>query len=140
MVLPNEVECIRKVTYIAMTEQQETFLNALFGEANGNFRQAMNIAGYASTEYPARLIRTLKSDIIERAENMLAANAPKAVLSMSGVLDDPSALGNRERLAAAKEILDRAGIVKTEKIEHKGTASAVVILPPLEEDNDQTEG
>jgi hypothetical protein len=82
VVLPNEVECIRKVTYIAMTEQQETFLNALFGEANGNFRQAMNIAGYASTEYPARLIR----------------------------------------------------------IEHKGTASAVVILPPLEEDNDQTEG
>ena len=118
-----------------MTEQQETFLNALFGEANGNFRQAMNIAGYASTEYPARL----KSEIIERAENMLAANAPKAVLSMSGVLDDPSALGNRERLAAAKEILDRAGIVKTEKIEHKGNASAVVILPPLEEDNDQTE-
>ena len=105
-----------------MTEQQEKFLNALFGVAQGNFRIAMNVAGYASTEYPARLIRQLKSEIIERAENMLAANAPKAVLSMSGILDDPSALGNRDRLAAAKEILDRTGIVKTEKIEHKGVA------------------
>ena len=137
MVSPNEVECTRKV--INVTEQQEKFLNALFGVAQGNFRIAMNVAGYASTEYPARLIRQLKSEIIERAENMLAANAPKAVLSMSGILDDPSALGNRDRLAAAKEILDRTGIVKTEKIEHKGVASAVVILPPLEEDDDTKE-
>jgi hypothetical protein len=79
-----------------MTEQQEKFLNALFGEAQGNFREAMSIAGYAPTEYPARLIRQMKNEIIERAEYMLAANAPKAVLSMSGILDDPSALGNRD--------------------------------------------
>ena len=55
-----------------MTEQQEKFLNALFGEAQGNFRQAMDIAGYAPTEYPARLIRQMKNEIIERAEYMLA--------------------------------------------------------------------
>jgi len=115
-----------------MTEQQEKFLNALFGEAQGNFREAMSIAGYASTEYPARLIRQMKNEIIERAEYMLAANAPKAVLSMAGILDDPSALGNR-RLAAAKEILDRAGLVKTEKIEHKTTGASIILLPPLED-------
>jgi len=114
-------------------------LNALFGEAQGNFREAMNIAGYASTEYPARLIRSLKSEIMERAEYMLAANAPKAVLSMSGILDDPSALGNKDRLAAAKEILDRAGIVKTEKVEHKTNGAAIVILPPLEEEDGTSE-
>jgi len=99
----------------------------------------MNIAGYASTEYPARLIRSLKSEIMERAEYMLAANAPKAVLSMSGILDDPSALGNKDRLAAAKEILDRAGIVKTEKVEHKTNGAAIVILPPLEEEDGTSE-
>ena len=108
-----------------MTEQQEKFLNALFGEAQGNFREAMSIAGYAPTEYPARLIRQMKNEIIERAEYMLAANAPKAVLSMSGILDDPSALGNRDKLAAAKEILDRAGLVKTEKIEHRTTGASI---------------
>ena len=118
-----------------MTEQQEKLLNALFGEAQGNFREAMNIAGYAQTEYPARLIRSLKAEIIERAEYMLAANAPKAVLSMSGILDDPSALGNKDRLAAAKEILDRAGIVKTEKVEHKTNGAAIVFLPPLEDED-----
>ena len=122
-----------------LTELQNNFLDALFGEAKGSYAKAMRLAGYSTSTNPYAIIQSLRTEIIERAENMLAANAPKAVLSMSGVLDDPSALGNRERLAAAKEILDRAGIVKTEKIEHKGTASAVVILPPLEEDNDQTE-
>ena len=122
-----------------MTEQQEKVLNALFGEAQGNFREAMNIAGYAQTEYPARLIRSLKAEIIERAEYMLAANAPKAVLSMSGILDDPSALGNKDRLAAAKEILDRAGIVKTEKVEHKTNGAAIVFLPPLEDEDGASE-
>ena len=122
-----------------MTEQQEKFLNALFGEAQGNFREAMNIAGYAQTEYPARLIRSLKAEIIERAEYMLVANAPKAVLSMSGILDDPSALGNKDRLAAAKEILDRAGIVKTEKVEHKTNGAAIVFLPPLEDEDGASE-
>ena len=134
MVSPNEVGCTRKV--INVTEQQEKFLNALFGVAQGNFRIAMNVAGYASTEYPARLIRQLKSEIIERAENMLAANAPKAVLSMSGILDDPSALGNRDNLAPANASLGRPGIVRPETREHEGVASAVVILPPLEEDDD----
>ena len=122
-----------------MTEQQEKFLNALFGEAQGNFREAMSIAGYASTEYPARLIRQMKNEIIERAEYMLAANAPKAVLSMAGILDDPSALGNRDRLAAAKEILDRAGLVKTEKIEHKAIGASIILLPPLEDIDESSE-
>ena len=122
-----------------MTEQQEKFLNALFGEAQGNFRQAMDIAGYAKTEYPARLIRQMKNEIIERAEYMLAANAPKAVLSMAGILDDPSALGNRDRLAAAKAILDRAGLVKTEKIEHKTQGASIILLPPLEDINESSE-
>ena len=66
---------------------------------------------------------------------MLAANAPKAVLSMADIIDDPSALGNREKLAASKEILDRVGLVRTEKVEHKGVASSVVILPPLNKDD-----
>jgi hypothetical protein len=65
-----------------------------------------------------------------------AANAPKAVLSMTGVLDDPSALGTREKLAASKEILDRVGLVKTEKVEVKADKSAVLILPPLKYDDE----
>jgi len=43
------------------------------------------------------------------------------------VLDNPIALGVKEVLMASKEILDRAGIVKSEKIELGG--NGIFILP-----------
>jgi len=116
------------------TEQQDRFLEALFGDADGNYRRAMDMAGYSKDSHPNKLIKALKAEIIERAEHLLAVHAPKAVLSMTGVLDDPSALGNREMLAAAGQILDRAGVVKTEKVKVESTGPAILILPPLAED------
>jgi|TARA_R110000744_G_scaffold17318_1_gene47004 hypothetical protein len=119
-----------------LSEQQEVFLDNLFGACQGDFRASLRAAGYAETESSSRVTRSLKAEIIERAELLLAQNAPKAVLSMSGILDTPSALGNRDKLAAAKEILDRAGLVKTEKVEHVGNVSSIVLLPPLDMDED----
>ena len=124
---------------VSLTEKESKFLDALFGDANGHFRTAMDIAGYSKSEYPARIIKRLKEEIVERAEYVLAANAPKAVMSMVEIIDNPSALGNRETLAASKEVLDRVGLVRTEKVEHKGTPSAVVVLPPLNKDEDEDE-
>ena len=125
---------------LSLTEKESAFLDALFSsDSNGDYRTAMNLAGYSKNEYPSRLIKRLKDDIIERAEYVLAANAPKAVLSMTGILDDHSALGNRERLATSKEILDRVGLVRTEKVEHRGTPPAVVLLPPLKEKKQDVE-
>ena len=43
---------------------------------------------------------------------MLAMNAPKAALDIIDVLDDPSAMGARNSISAAREILDRNGLVK----------------------------
>ena len=95
--------------------------------------KAMDSAGYSKAEYPARIIKRLKDEIIERAEYVLAANAPKAVLSMVNVIDDPSALGNRERLAASKEVLDRVGLAKREKVDiNAKVAHGIFILPPKE--------
>ena len=37
---------------LALTEKQETFLTALFGEAQGNPRVAGEIAGYADYHQP----------------------------------------------------------------------------------------
>ena len=124
---------------LSLTEKESKFLDALFGDANGHFRTAMDIAGYSKSEYPARIIKRLKEEIVERAEYVLAANAPKAVMSMVDIIDDPSALGNREKLAASKEVLDRVGLVRTEKVEHKGNPSAVVVLPTLNKDEDEDE-
>ena len=54
-----------------LTEQQEKFLNALFGEAQGNPKRAGEIAGYSATSYP-KVLKSLKEEIIERAEQQLA--------------------------------------------------------------------
>jgi len=67
----------------------------------------------------------------------LAYNAPKAAFGMVGVIDDPTALGAKNSVAAAKEILDRVGIVKKEKLEVSSEdGSGIFILPPKREDKE----
>jgi uncharacterized membrane protein len=95
-----------------LTELQNKFLDALFTEAKGNYSKAMRIAGYSETTNPYAIMQALRTEIIERAELEMAANAPKAVLSMVGVIDDPTAIGNREKLSASQQILDRVGLSK----------------------------
>jgi hypothetical protein len=56
-------------------------------------------------------------------------NAPRAATAMINVLNDPSQLGNQHRLNAAKELLDRIGIHKTDKVEVT-TPSGIMLLPP----------
>ena len=56
---------------------------------------------------------------------------------MSGIVD-PTQLGIKEKLNAAKDLLDRSGIIKSEKIQVQ-SSGGVMILPPkeqLEEEDD----
>ena len=62
-----------------LTEQQNTFLNALFGEANGIPKKAGEIAGYSEHSYP-KVVKALKNEIIERAEEVMAAYSSKATM------------------------------------------------------------
>ena len=112
------------------TDKQNAFLDALCNEAQGNVRMAMDIAGYSRTTKLHEVVNPLKNEIIERASLMLAMNAPKATLSMLGVLDDPTAMGAKNSVMAAKEVLDRAGLVKREQVEVKTNKDAIFILPP----------
>ena len=112
------------------TEKQEAFLEALMSEARGNVRLAMDIAGYAKTTKTSEVVGPLKEEIIERASTMLALNAPKAAFGIFDVLDDPSALGARNTIAAAREVLDRSGLVKKEQVEVTANAGGMFILPP----------
>jgi len=119
------------------TEKQEAFLDALMGEARGNLRKAMDIAGYAKTTQINEVIGGLKEEVIERASLMLALNAPKAAFGIVDVLDDPSAMGARNSIAAAREILDRSGLVKKEQVEVTNNGGGMFILPPKSNDVDQ---
>ena len=116
------------------TEKQQAFLDALMGEARGNIRKAMDIAGYSRGTKASEVTGPLKEEIIEQASMMLAMNAPKAAHGLIGVLDDPTALGARNAINAAREVLDRTGLVKKEKVEVTNNGGGMFILPPKADD------
>jgi|TARA_R110000744_G_scaffold16893_3_gene46229 hypothetical protein len=113
-----------------LTEKQQAFLEALVGEARGDIRSAMRVAGYSDSTKVHEVVTPLREEIVERASMMLAMNAPRATFSMIDVLHDPAAMGARNAVAAAREILDRSGLVKKEQMEIKGPEGGIFILPP----------
>lgn len=116
-----------------LTERQKAFLEYLAGEAGGDIRTAMDLAGYSPNTRINDAIKPIKDEVIEVASMMIALNAPKAAGAMIGVLHDPSALGAKNIISAAKEVMDRAGVIKREKIEVESTGGGLFILPPKAE-------
>jgi len=115
------------------SEKQQAFLDCLMGEAQGNIRTAMNLAGYASSTKASEVVTPLKDEIVEQASMMLAMNAPKAAHGIINVLEDPGSLGARNAISAAREVLDRSGLVKKEQIEVSNTGGGIFILPPKQD-------
>jgi len=113
------------------TEKQQAFLAALMSEeCKGNIRKAMKAAGYSPTSNTNAVVGPLSKEINEAASLMMAMQAPKAAFAMRDVLDDPSAMGARNSIAASAQILDRTGLVKREQVEVTNTGGAMFILPP----------
>ena len=119
-----------------LTPKQEYFLEALLGEARGNIRAAMDMAGYSKSTKTTEVLGPLKEEITEKAGMMLAMNAPKAAFGSVDVLNDPSALGARNAISAAREVLDRTGLVKKEQVEVSGNSAGIFILPPKTANDD----
>jgi hypothetical protein len=121
-----------------LNEKQQKFLDVLFDEASGDMVAAKKLAGYADTTPTTSIVKGLKEEILEATQMYMARNAPKAALAMTGALYDPTELGIRDKMSAAKELLDRVGLVKTEKMEVKASGG-VMLMPPkavVEEDDD----
>ena len=114
-----------------LTDQQKTFLNALFGEANGSPKLAGEIAGYSEHSYP-KVVKSLKDEILQRAEEVMASYSPKATMGLVKAMDeDGSVPGASIRVEAAKQILDRVGLTKKEKLDvNLKSISGIFILPP----------
>jgi hypothetical protein len=68
----------------------------------------------------------------------MARNAPRAAMSIVSGMVDPTELGLRDKINAAKDLLDRVGLVKTEKLQVEAT-NGLMILPPKERDNEEDE-
>ena len=101
----------------SLTASQEKFLDALFGEAKGNPKRAGELAGYSEHSYP-KVVRSLKSEIVSRAEGYLATYSAKAATKIVDMMDEDGTTPHANiRLEAAKQILDRIGIAKKEKVD-----------------------
>jgi hypothetical protein len=110
-----------------LTDQQKLFLEVLFDQAGGDALKAKKLAGYSDAYPTSAVIKTLQDEIVEATKAFLARNGAKAAIGLVGVLDNPIELGVKEKLAAARDILDRIGVSKTEKVDV--TSNGIFILP-----------
>lgn len=118
-----------------LTEKQQKFLDVLFEEAEGDPVKAKKLAGYSDAVSSSSVVATMVDEIADLTKRFIAQSSTKAAYTMFKVMNDPTELGVKEKMLAAKDVLDRAGFVKTEKVEVK-SAEPLFILPAKEEDED----
>lgn len=113
------------------TTLEKAFLEHLFGEAQGNFRKAMQMAGYGDNVSVSQIRRQLQDEIIQASKDYLSGAAVRAIFATEDVLESPNQLGAGNRIKAANSILDRAGLTKPEggDVKLNVGAGGVIILP-----------
>ncbi len=122
-----------------LTEKQKDFLIHLMGEeSQGNPRKAMHLAGYAPNTDMMTLVKTLRKEILELAEEYLAAHATEAAYGMVGAMDsiDPSI---KDKMQAMREVMDRAGVIKKDGITQIGDAVKGILFILPEKDKDDSD-
>ena len=119
-----------------LTEHQQKFLEVLFDEAMGDVILAKKMAGYSENTPTRVVVESLKDEIGEATRSHFARAAPKAVMALVGALSDPTELGIRDKMAAAKDLLDRAGLGKVERVDVTSSSGGVFILPSKEGKNE----
>jgi hypothetical protein len=119
----------------ALTEKQKKLLEVLFDGAGGDIVTAKKLAGYSDATSSTEVINSLKEEILDATSTYMARNAPKAAMAMVGALYDPTELGIRDKMSAAKELLDRTGLVKTEKMQVEARGG-VMLMPPKQTEED----
>ena len=114
-----------------LTDMQEKFLDVLYGEAQGNPREAARLAGYSENSYP-KVIKNLKKEIIELEETHLSTHSAKAATRLITLLDEDGTTPQASiRLAAANSVLDRVGLTKKDQLDINMKAlHGIFILPP----------
>jgi|TARA_R110000744_G_scaffold85150_7_gene166496 hypothetical protein len=118
-----------------LTEKQQLFLDVLFEEAEGDPLKAKKLAGYSDNVPTSSVTTSLIDEIAELTRKFIAQSSTKAAYTMFKVMGDTDMLGAKERMAAAKDLMDRAGFVKTEKVE-VSSSEPVFILPAKKREED----
>ena len=111
-----------------LTDKQQSFLNNLI-ETKGDLKLSAELAGYSGNHY--QVLQSLKEEVVDLAQNVLAREAPTAAFKLIEVMksDKPVPQANN-KLQAAQTILDRAGVVKTDKVDiNHNVSGGIFILP-----------
>ena len=116
-----------------LTEKQQRFLDVLFDEAGGDVVRAKELAGYSPNNSTTEIIKAIKEEVVEATQLYMARNAPRAAMSIVSGMVEPTELGMKDKLTAAKDLLDRVGLVKTEQLQVEAS-NGVMILPPKDID------
>jgi|TARA_R110000868_G_scaffold147611_3_gene369164 hypothetical protein len=119
-----------------LTENQQKFLEVLFDEANGDVLAAKRLAGYSENTPTRLIIEALKEEITDATRSYFARIAPRAAVSMGNALLDPTELGIKEKMVAAKDLLDRAGLGKVERVDVSSSGGGIFYLPPKQGNNE----
>lgn len=119
-----------------LTDKQQMFLDVLFEEAEGDPLMAKKLAGYSDNVSTSSVTASLVDEIAELTRKFIAQSSTKAAYTMFKVMGSKDMLGAKERMAAAKDLMDRAGFVKTEKVEVT-TSEPLFILPAKRSDKDE---
>lgn len=115
----------------SFTEKQRALIELLFTpECGGDPYKAMRAAGYSdTTHFKQILTEPMRQMILVQAQQYLVENSSKAAYKLVNVLENPSDIGSDKIIQAAKEVLDRTGLVKVEKHRHDIHAEGIILLP-----------
>ena len=116
-----------------LTVKQKTFLDSLI-ECEGNAKQAAELAGYAEGSYTS-VVKSLKKEILDISEGILAQNAPNAAMKLVNIMDSDEPIPQANiRLQPVQTLLDRVGLSKTDKLNLNVEGSnGIFILPAKSE-------
>ena len=121
-----------------LTEKQQSFLNHLV-ETQGDAKEAAKLAGYSSHYH--HVVKTLKSEILELTQEVLANSAPKAAFKLVEIMDSKRpVIQANNKLAAATTLLDRVGVSKVDRVDvnHNVQSGGIFLMPdkkPLDLDD-----
>ena len=120
-----------KTKLVKFSDMQQKAFKYLFDPSiKGDLEKAKVAAGYSKDSDTHEIFNPMKDLIIEASKDFLMHNTMKAAQNLVSIVEKPGELGNNIRLKAIEQLLDRAGLVKTERVEHTGTVQAVIVLPP----------
>jgi phage terminase small subunit len=112
-----------------LTDKQKSFLEHLV-DTNGDAKKAAELAGYSSHYH--HVVKTLKSEILELTQEILANSAPKAAFKVVEIMESkrPIVQANN-KLAAAQTLLDRVGVSKVDKVDinHNMNSGGIFLMP-----------